>query len=214
MSSHGDQAKTVKRPSCDATSASPSRWSWMNCAADRCRVPPSCAGATTAATLPSIGSVSATRSTGWPAAAPHDLRAERQQFVAVGHDRRAVHRRQAGDRVDHALHGLAAMPVWLPRPGSSHQVAQARERGLEAVGDRLDDRVAPRGAAGRDDQQQAAAPVRAHRHGELHEHVRRLHPRTRRVEPDERGEEVRDSRAGSTRARPRSSPGRPRAPPR
>lgn len=33
--SHGDHAKTVKRPSCDATSARASRWSCMNCAADK-----------------------------------------------------------------------------------------------------------------------------------------------------------------------------------
>ena len=37
------------------------------------------------------------------AAPPRDLRAERQQVVAIVDDRRAVHRGQAGDRVDRAL---------------------------------------------------------------------------------------------------------------
>ena len=61
----GDQANTVKRPSCEAISASASRWSCTNCAAERWRVPPSRDGETIAGPSSSTGSVTMTCSTGY-----------------------------------------------------------------------------------------------------------------------------------------------------
>ena len=62
-SSRGDHAKTVKRPSWEATSASASCWSWANCAAEMWRVPPSWSGDPMLGRPPSTGSVTSTRST-------------------------------------------------------------------------------------------------------------------------------------------------------
>src|SRR5262249_55725292 len=61
--SRPDHAKTVNRPSCDATRATASGWSCANWAAEMWRVPPSCTGAWTVATAPSTGSMSWTCST-------------------------------------------------------------------------------------------------------------------------------------------------------
>jgi hypothetical protein len=52
MFSQGDQANTVNLPSCEATSATASCWSRVNCAAERWRVPPSWDGSTISARAP------------------------------------------------------------------------------------------------------------------------------------------------------------------
>ena len=56
----GDQPKTVKRPSCEATRAKASCWSWANWAAERWRVPPSWVGWTICSSEPSMSSEAAT----------------------------------------------------------------------------------------------------------------------------------------------------------
>src|ERR1051325_121434 len=66
ISSQGDQAKTVKRPSWEATRAMASRCSCINCAADKCLVPPFWAGWTTTGLSPTIGSVATICSTAAP----------------------------------------------------------------------------------------------------------------------------------------------------
>ena len=129
MSSQGDHWKTVKCPSCEATSADASRWSWTNCAAERWRVPPSCEGWTIDAAHPfdRLGHHHLFH----PAlAAPAgDLGAERQQLVAIVHDRGAVDGGQPRDGVDRlrrappATRGAARLGS-----GSPHQIRELRER--------------------------------------------------------------------------------------
>ena len=71
------------------------------------------------------------------------------------------------------------------------QVGQPRERRIERVGNRRHDRLAPPIGPRGDDEQRAAALVRAHRHRQLHQDVHRIAPRPRRVEPEERGQQRR-----------------------
>ena len=140
---------------------------------------------------PSIGSVTVVCSDRRRAAAARDLGAEGEQVVAIGDDRGAVDGGQAGDGVDRAAR---ARP---PRAGSlvagllDSRSASARERRIQRVGNRRHDRLAPALGVGRDDQQQAAALVRAHRHGELHQDVDRVAPRRRRVEAEQRRQQRR-----------------------
>ena len=60
-------------------------------------------GARSSAAPPSIGSVTDDLLDQRRALAPRDLRAESEQFVPIGDDRRAVDRRQPGDRVDRVV---------------------------------------------------------------------------------------------------------------
>ena len=108
-----------------------------------------------------------------------------------------------------------ARPALLPQRGRGSSAAarissaSTRERRIELVGNRRDDRVAPALGAGRDDQQQPAALVRAHRDRELHQHVDRIAPRRRRVEAEERRQQRRAIGQARRAARRRSSPGPP-----
>ena len=114
-----------------------SRWSCTNCAAERCRVPPSRDGSTTSATLPTTGAVSAIVLHALAAAPAHQLYAERQQLVALVQHRGAVHRREPRDGVHRAAqapsrHAGRDCSV-LVRRAAGRQVG---ERG-HAVGDGL-----------------------------------------------------------------------------
>ena len=68
---------------------------------------------------------------------------------------------------------------------------ERREGRRHRVGDRVDDRLAPLVAARGHDEQRPAAAVRAHRHGQLHQHVDRADPGLRGVEPEQRRQQLR-----------------------
>ena len=70
-----------------------------------------------------------------------------------------------------AIERLLPVPIVPPFDVLPHQVGELRVRRHHGVGDRLDDRSAPRLAARGHDEQRAAAAVLPHRHGQLHEHV-------------------------------------------
>ena len=160
MPSRGDQARMVKRPSCEATSATASVWSCANCAAEMWRVPPSWTGATTDGAHPSIGSRDDEPLDLRPPLGASDLHAEREQLVAVVDDGGAVDGGEAGHGVDHAAERLGRP---LGRVRVLGQLRQLAERRLHRVRDGTHDRLAPGLVARGHHQQRAAALVRAHR---------------------------------------------------
>ncbi len=125
---YGDHVNTVNRPSCDATSATASRWSWTNCAAERCRVPPSCVGVHLRrhAAFDWLGDDHPLHRRLPPAT--RDLRAEGQQLVAIVHERRAVDRSQAGDRLNRARAGPPAIRADRRRLCCADELGELRER--------------------------------------------------------------------------------------
>ena len=192
MSSHGDHAKIVNRPSCDATRATALRWSWTNCAADRWRVPPSCGRMDDRRLRPldrlGDGDLLHRRRS----SPPRDLRAEGQQLVVVGQQRGAVDRRQPGDRLDVAVQRVLprrarcrvdVLPHQLRQPGKRRR--HARRESACTIESRQ--AAVPAGTTS----SSAAAAVRAHRDGELHQHVDRIAPRRRRVEAEQRRQQRR-----------------------
>ncbi len=98
------------------------------------------------------------------AALARDLRAKRQQVVAIVDDRRAVHRGQSGNHI----HG--ALEVIRVGGARARQVGQLRMRRFDRIQHRRHDRFEPLAGIRRHDQQRAAAPVLPHRRRQLHEH--------------------------------------------
>ena len=138
-------------------------------------MPPSSVGWTIDGSPPSIGSVTVDLLDRRRAAPAGDLGAERQQVVAVGEQRRAVHGRQPGDHLDGRGSSASCHPRSLPVVEVlPHQLREPEKGGDCAYENRRDDRLAPAVGARRHDEQQAAAAVRAHRDRELHEHVDRV----------------------------------------
>ena len=138
--------------------AQPHPVSWMNCAAERCRVPPSCSGlhdGRRERLRPARSAIDLLDPR--PALPARDLRAETEQLVTVREHHCAVDRRQAGDRrcrTERVLVATSSASRLRPRV---RRTAARRHTGPAArpiratVGSR------------RDHQQRSAAAVRAHR---------------------------------------------------